>query len=95
MTDKENLKELLDKAYKMRDEIKNDYRFAVVMECLTVISLITAIIKWQNNEWLFKLVLLTSVFCVVFGSMIFRGFKLLKRATGVIVALENKIRADE
>ena len=45
MTDKENLKELLDKAYKMRDELKNDYRFAVVMECLAVISQITAIIK--------------------------------------------------
>lgn len=79
----------------MRDELKNDYRFAVVMECLAVISLITAIIKCQNNEWLFKLVLLISVFCVAFGSMIFRGFKLLKRTTGIIVALENKLRADE
>ena len=92
--EKENLKGLLSKTYELMDGLKKDYRFAVVMECLAVISLITAIIKWQNNEWLFKLVLLISVFCVVFGSMIFRGFKLLKRTLQYIKNFRNEENMD-
>ena len=45
MEEKENLKGLLSKTYELRDGLKKDYRFALLMEAISILSLILGVMK--------------------------------------------------
>ena len=92
MEEKENLKGLLSKTYELRDGLKKDYRFALLMEAISILSLILGIMKLNNDVWVLPFVLVLLGTSLIFGYMIVRGFFLLTRTMAVIIALEYEIK---
>lgn len=95
MEEKENLNELLSKTYELRDGLKKDYRFALIMEVISIILLIIGIIKLGNNVWIWPLILVLFGCSLTFGYMLVSGLMLLRRTIAVIVVLEYKIEQEK
>jgi hypothetical protein len=95
MEEKENLNGLLSKTYELRDGLKKDYRFALLMEIISILSLILGIIKLNSDEWVLPFVLVLLGFSLFFGYMVVKGFRLLRKTMAVISALEYKIKSEE
>lgn len=91
MEEKENLKELLSKAYEMKEDLQKDCRLVLIMGIISIISLIIGIIKLDNNIWIWPLILVLFGCSLTFGYMLVSGLRLLKRTMAVIIALEYKI----
>lgn len=91
----QNLKELLSKTYELMDGLKKDYRFALIMEVISIISLIIGIIKLDNNVWIWPLILVLFGCSLTFGYMLVGSLRLLKRTMAVIVVLEYKIEQEK
>ena len=92
MEEKLNLKELLSKTYELRDGLKKDYRFALLMEAISILSLILGVMKLNNDVWVLPFVLVLLGTSLIFGYMIVRGLFLLRRTMAVIIALEYEIK---
>ena len=93
--EKENLKELLSKTYELRDGLKKDYRFALLMEAISILSIILGIINLNSDVWVLPFVLLLLGFSLIFGYMVVKVFGLLRKTMAVISTLEYKLKSEE
>lgn len=91
MEEKENLKGLLSKTYELRDGLKKDYRFALLMEAISILSLILGVMKLNNDVWVLPFVLVLLGLSLIFGYMVVTGLLLLRKTIAVIIALEYEI----
>ena len=91
----QNLKELLSKTYELRDGLKKDCRFALIMEVISIILIIIGIIKLGDSVWIWPLILVLFGCSLTFGYMLVSGLMLLKRTIAVIVVLKYKIEREK